>query len=289
MTKTLLIIGSILFFCSCNLLESFSKGEKVAQVGSAVLYKSEVEKIVPRGVSGGDSVKLVRQYIDSWAMRQLMLLKAEEMLPKEDKDVDKELEDYRMQLLIFRYENRFVEEKLDTLISDQEMHEYYQAHPESFATKNGIVKARLIKVHNSSPNLQMIRKLSGKNSSGNMEDLEELAFNSAYKYSTYNNTWTDLQFVSREMGCDLQDLQERLSRSGIVELKDSVYTSILQVVEYIRPGNLSPFEYNSEKIKDLLLTRRKQELLVHLQKDILNNALDNKTLKIIEENEKATD
>lgn len=289
MIRTLLILISALFFGSCTLWDSFSKGEKVAQVGSAVLYKSDVEKIVPREVSGEDSIKLVRQYVDSWAMKQLMLLKAEEMLPKEDKDVDRELEDYRMQLLIFRYENRFVEEKLDTLISESEMREYYQSHPESFITKNGIVKARLIKLHNSSPNLQVIRKLSGKNNAGNMEELEALAFNSAYKYSTYNNTWIDLQFVSREIGCDLQDLQERLAKNDIVELKDSVYTSILQVVEYIKPEHLSPYEYNPEKIKDLLLTRRKQELLVNLQKDILSNALDNKTLKIIDKNEKATD
>lgn len=288
MIRSFLILISALLVCSCNLWESFSKGDKLAQVGSAVLYKSDIETIVPRGITGADSMAIIRQYVESWAIKQLMLLQAEEQLPKSDKDVEKELEDYRMQLLIFRYENRFVEEKLDTLISDKEMEEYYNAHKESFRTKNGLVKARLVKIHNSSPNLQIVRKLAEQKDPENIEELEELAYNSAYKYSTYNHAWVDLQIVAREIGCDLQKLQEQLAVKDIIELKDSVYTSILQVGEYVKPEELSPFEYNPDKIKDIILTRRKQELLMNLQKDILNNALDNKKLKIIED-EKATD
>ena len=288
MIRSFLIAIAALLVCSCNLWDSFSKGDKVAQVGSAVLYKSDIESIVPRGISGKDSLAIIRQYVESWAMKQLMLLQAEEQLPKSDKDVEKELEDYRMQLLIFRYENRFVEEKLDTLISGKEMEEYYNAHQESFRTKNGLVKARLVKIHNSSPNLQIVRKLAEQKNPENIEELEELAFNSAYKYSTYGHSWVDLQIVAREMGCDLQKLQEQLAAKDIIELKDSVYTSILQVGEYIKPNELSPFEYNPDKLKDIILTRRKQELLINLQRDILNNALDNKKLKIIED-EKATD
>lgn len=288
MIRSFLILISALLVCSCNLWESFSKGDKLAQVGSAVLYKSDIETIVPRGITGEDSIAIIRQYAESWAMKQLMLLQAEEQLPKSDKDVEKELEDYRMQLLIFRFENRFVEEKLDTLISDKEMEEYYDAHKESFRTKNGLVKARLVKIHNSSPNLQIVRKLAEQKDPENIEELEELAYNSAYKYSTYNHSWVDLQIVAREIGCDLQKLQEQLAVKDIIELKDSVYTSILQVGEYIKPEELSPFEYNPDKIKDIILTRRKQELLMNLQKDILNNALDNKKLKIIDD-EKATD
>ncbi|MEF9931058.1 MAG: hypothetical protein RSC28_03125 [Bacteroidales bacterium] len=289
MIRKLLIIICAITVCSCSFFESFFRGEKVVQIGNIILYKSDVEKIVPKGISGKDSIALVKQYIDSWSTKQLMLLKAEEQLPKADKDVAEELEDYRTQLLVFRYENKYVEEKLDTLISEHEMQEYYNEHPDSFKSKNGIVKARLIKMHNSSPNLQIVRKLSGKKNVGNMEELEELAYNSAYKYSTYNNSWVDLQIVAREMGEDVYRVRELLEKDDIVEVKDSVYTSILQVVEYIRPNNVAPLEYNTERIREIILSRRKQELLASLQKEILNDALDNKKIKIIKKDEKATD
>ena len=151
-------------------------------------------------------------------------------------------------------------------------------------TKNGIVKARIIKMNNSSPNLQIVRRLAQNKQEGNMEELEELAYNSAYKYSTYNDDWVDLQVISRDMGSDIATIQDLLNKKNIVELKDSLYTNILQVVEYKKPGEETPFEYNQERIKDIILTRRKQEVLSNLQKDIIKNALDKNKLKIKNDN-----
>ena len=91
MIRSFLILISALLVCSCNLWESFSKGDKLAQVGNAVLYKSDIETIVPRGITGEDSIAIIRQYVESWAIKQLMLLQAEEQLPKSDKDVEKQV------------------------------------------------------------------------------------------------------------------------------------------------------------------------------------------------------
>ena len=123
-----------------------------------------------------------------------------------------------------------------------------------------------------------------------LEELEELAYNSAYKYSNYNNNWVDLAVVAKEVGIPVAELQQVLQKQKeVAEVKDTVYTNILQVLEYIKPGEVTPFEYNREKIKEIIISRRKQELLLNLQRDILNDALNNNKLKIIEENDKVTE
>ena len=132
MNRIVCFIIAALLVCSCTLYDSISKGEKVAQIGRAALYKTDFEKVIPKGISPQDSVLLAKQYIDSWAIKQLMLQKAEEQLPKGERDVEKLLEDYRTQLLVFRYENKYVEERLDTLVSIREREEYFMAHPGSF-------------------------------------------------------------------------------------------------------------------------------------------------------------
>lgn len=284
MNKFVCIIIAALLVCSCTLYDTVTKGEKVAQIGRAALYKTDIEKFIPKGLASQDSVALVRQYIDSWAIRQLMLQKAEEQLPKQDKDVAQLLEDYRVQLLVFRYENKFVEERLDTLVSLQEREEYYKAHPESFEGRNGVFKGRLVKMQNSSPNLQVMRKLAQGREIEELEELEQLAYNSAYKYSNYNNNWIDLNIVAKETGAPLEELQQLMAKNkGVVEVKDTVYTNILQVLDYVAPGELTPLEYNSEKIKEIIISKRKQELLYNLQRDILNDALNNNKLKITED------
>ena len=40
-----------------------------------------------------------------------------------------------------------------------------------------------------------------------LEELEELAYNSAYKYSNYNNNWVDLGIVAKEIGIPVAELQ----------------------------------------------------------------------------------
>ena len=255
--------------------------DKVAKVGGVSLLRSDTDKILPKGISKEDSVALVGKYINSWAIKQLMVLKAKEELPSDDLDVDKELEEYKMQLLAYRYENRYVEQRLDTLVTEQQLEDYYNEHIESFISKNGLIKGRLIKTLNNSPNLQIIRKLAKIRDLESADELEQVATSSAYIYKNYNNEWVDLHLVSREIGIELQDIQSKIRREGFFETKDSVYTTIVQCLEYISEGDTPPFEYYKDKIKDIIISRRKQDLIATLQKDILNEALNNNKLKII--------
>ena len=287
MNRIVCIIIAALSVCSCTLYENFTKGDKVAQIGRAALYKTDLEKVIPRGISSEDSASLAQQYIYSWATKQLMLQKAEEQLPKADKDVAGLLDDYRTQLLVFRYENKFIEERLDTVVTNQEMEDYYNAHPGSFVGKNGVFKGRLVKMQNSSPNLQVMRRLAKSRDIDDLEALEQLAYNSAYKYCDYENNWVDLNIVAKDAGATLEQLQKIMEKERVMgEYKDTVYTNVLQILEYVAPGEITPLEYNSAKIKEIIISRRKQELLSNLQRDILNDALNNNKLKILEEDEK---
>lgn len=287
MHRIICIIIAALLVCSCTLYDSVTKGEKVAQIGRAALYKTDLEKVIPKGINSADSAALAKQYIDSWAIKQLMLQKAEENLPKSERDVAQLLEDYRTQLLVFRYENKYVEERLDTIVSNKEREDYYNQHPDSFTGKNGVFRGRFVKMQNSSPNLQIMRKLAKSRETDDLEALEQLAYNSAYKYSNFNENWVDLNIVAKELGIPLEELQAKMARrEGVVEITDTVYTNLLQVFEYVQPGDVTPFEYNSEKIKEIIISRRKQELLSNLQRDILLDALNNNKIKISDEDEK---
>ena len=287
MRRIACIIIAALLVCSCTLYDSITKGDKVAQIGRAVLYKTDLEKVIPKGIGAADSTALAKQFIDSWAIKQLMLQKAEEQLPKSERDVAQLLEDYRTQLLVFRYENKYVEERLDTIVPNSEREEYYNLHPESFRGKNGVLRGRYVKMQNSSPNLQIMRKLAKSREIDDIDALDQLAYNSAYKYSNFNENWVDLNIVAKELGIPLDELQKKMSEKvPVVEMADTVYTNLLQVLEYVEPGEVTPFEYNSEKIKEIIISRRKQELLSNLQRDILIDALNNNKIKISDEDEK---
>ena len=284
-TVLLPILFVVAMLSSCTLVDRFAGREAIAKVGNKTLYRSETDKIIPKGISPQDSIALVRQYINSWAVKQLKVLKAEQELPKQERDVEKQLEDYRTQLLAFRYENMYITQRLDTLVSESLMMEYYEEHKETFTATEGIMKGRMLKLSNNSPNLKVISKqLLKKESVSEIgdDDMEEFARSSAYAYNNYNNNWVGLNVVAKETGADIDKLTTALAKGIIYNQKDSLYTTMVQSLEFVAPGEVAPFEFYKDKIKEIIISKRKQDLEAALQKDILNDALNSNVLKIID-------
>ena len=109
---------------SCRAISSFlANDEIVAQVGQEKLYRSDIDKVIPKGIVPEDSVRLSRQYINSWASDRVYLKIAEQQLSKAERDVTVELEDYRKSLLKYRYEQLYVNERLANLHKAEIFHE----------------------------------------------------------------------------------------------------------------------------------------------------------------------
>ena len=95
-----------------------SEDGRIAQVGNHILYQRDIRRLLPEGISAEDSAAMVQQYINTWAMAHLKLLKAEEVLSAEEKDITAEVEDYRLNLLKYRLERKITDSQLDTTVTD---------------------------------------------------------------------------------------------------------------------------------------------------------------------------
>ena len=101
----------------CNIINNLIHDDQVvAKAAGKKLYRSDLAKYIPDGVSPADSANMAEQYIKSWASNLLFTKKAQRELSKEEQDMDKELEEYRMSLLKYRYEQLYIN-ALDTSIS----------------------------------------------------------------------------------------------------------------------------------------------------------------------------
>ena len=128
---------------SCKTITSFvHDGRVVAKIGNHKLYASDLNAYIPDSASPEDSTRLALQYINSWASDMAFIDVAEKELSKSEKNVDKELEDYRRSLLKYRYEQKYVNQRLDTAVTDAQIEKYYEAHIETFKLSLPIAKAR---------------------------------------------------------------------------------------------------------------------------------------------------
>ena len=80
---------------SCRAISRFLNNDDiVAEVDGVMLFKSELDAVVPKGLSAEDSTRLADRYINIWATDQVFQKIAEQQLSKSEKDVTAELEDY---------------------------------------------------------------------------------------------------------------------------------------------------------------------------------------------------
>ena len=93
----------------------------IARANNAYLYLDNIKDIVPLGTSAKDSLELINQYINNWIHESLVIQKAEDNLPDEQKKVEKQLQDYRNSLITYAYEKELVKQKLDTVVSTDEI------------------------------------------------------------------------------------------------------------------------------------------------------------------------
>ena len=269
----------LLLASSCKYLDFRLDDSVVAQVGKYRLYKTDVQNLIPAGTPAGDSIQMLRTYVDSWAIKYLLITKAEQELSKEQKDMEQEMEDYRNSLIAFRYEKLFIENRLDTVVTESESREYFMANSNNIRLTNSVVKGRVIKISSGSPNLERIRTMYQAASLEEIDELERVCYNSADRYNNFGNQWTDLGNVARELPLDLYSCEIELKNKNHLETRDSLYVYLAFFSEIIPPGGTPPYEFYLPRIKENIVGKRKQDLIKQLEKDLLRDALQNNTIK----------
>ena len=262
---------------SCRTISSFLTGEEVvAEVGSSKLYRSDLDKVIPRGISQEDSVRLSIQYINTWASDLVYLTIAEQQLSKAEKDVSKELEDYRKSLLKYRYEQLYVNERLDTAVSQELLEDYYLSHQDKFRMKRPLVKARYLCIAHDSPTLEPIRKRMSSDDIDDILEADSLAFSSAIKFTTWDESWQDISVLAREYAIDYATLLTMMNKKGWIEHKDTAGVVRLTYISQINGEDaVAPIEYCAPMIRDMIISARKQALVNSLERDLLKDAREN--------------
>ena len=271
----------VLTAVSCQLASSLVHDDQpVARVGREKLYRSEVESMIPDMVSPEDSAGLAEKYIRLWAMERLYMDEAGRQLSKAEMDVSEELESYRRSLVRYRYEQRYLNDRLDTLITDAQIREYYQANEAEFELSRPLMKLRFVDVMKDSPDKDEILRLMSSDEYAGLERADSLARNSALRYFDNSDTWMDAGELARYFGVSCEEMLAAMDGDMImIEPEGRGDLLAAYVCDMISSGT-APIEYCSSAIRDIILSNRKHELLAALERDLLEGALDSKQFVI---------
>ena len=262
----------LLALSSCRTISSLVHDDQVvARVGRVCLYKSELDKVVPASASAQDSMALALQYINAWASDVVFLDVAESQLSKSDKDVSRELEEYRRSLLKYKYEQKYVNERLDTAVTADEISGYYEEHKNLFVLKSPIAKVRYMRISSGSPNVSLIKKKMASTVVDDLIEADSLAYFSADIFTDYSGGWISIAQLAGNFGTDYTTLMSKVKNS-MVEMEDSSgKLNVAYIVDYMAAGDQAPLDYCSDHIRDMIISIRKHDLINNLERDLLED------------------
>lgn len=278
--KNILFVFVILFVCSCSYFGKNKNENAVARVNDKYLYVSDINNIVPSGIAAEDSIAIVKNYINNWIRTQVIYQKAKENLTKEEQNFEKQLEDYRTSLVIFSFEKVLISQKLDTLVTDAQISEYYKNHESDFQLKENILQiiyAKLLK--NSSQNYE-IANLIRSNNPENNDKLLKLCNQHAVKYSLDDDQWQNFNDILKEIPIKTYNQEEFLKNHKYIDMQDSLYQYFIYINGFKMKESLSPISFEKENIKNIIINMRKAKLISDMQNATYKEAIEEKLFEI---------
>lgn len=280
MKQLLLLLTGILFFTSCEYFDFRSKEEEseeiVAIVNSQKLFRDDIKSILPEDYTKNDSMLLVRSFINNWALKQLLLSKAEKNSSLEaTNEIYKLVNDYRESLLINNYKEMLINQQLDTTIYSNEIDEFYKMNRENFKLNEDLIKVKYLHFDHKVINKKELIRLFKSNRIDDLESLEKQQL--SFKQFQFNtDIWMSIDKVSSILPFSRDIL---LNKTKYLEKQDSIGLYLISIHDVLVRNQTAPLNYIKPQIKQMILHRRKIELIKDIEKIILQDATKNNNFK----------
>ncbi|MFY9242437.1 MAG: hypothetical protein WAO74_05355 [Polaribacter sp.] len=281
MKQIVFIVFIITLLVSCDYFNVQEKevntSEILAIVNTEKLFKEDVKNILPENISSEDSIVMVKSFINDWAVKQLFLKNAESNSSLEDvNEIQTLVKDYRESLLINTYKEMLIKQQLDTLIYEEEIDTFYVKNRDNFRLNEELVKIKFLHFDNNIINKKQLTKLF---TSDKIEDTEELERQQlSFKYYQLNDSvWSQLDNIMLKLPFSKEIL---LNKTKFIQKQDSLGLYLVAIKDVLQRNDIAPLSYVKPTIKQMILHKRKIELIRDIEKTLVKDATKNNNFKV---------
>lgn len=286
--RTYLTILICIFISSCVSQSEQKENNRrtIARVYDNYLYLDEIENLVNKGTPEQDSTAIVKNFIANWTKEQAVLYIAEKNLGEEEKNVEQQLNEYRNSLINYIYQLKLVSQQLDTVVSETEIETYYNNNKRNFELKDNIVKVLYVKVNSKAPKLNKVRNwVKSENdpeTSGDRKQLESYCVQFASDYFMQDSIWVPFDELLIKVPIKTYDKEQFLRNNRFIETNDSLHTYFIHIKDFKVKESLSPLSFEKENIRNVIINKRKLNLIKESEKQAYDRAISEKEIEIYE-------
>ena len=247
--------------------------DAAARVNESYLSKEELNAVMPADLSAEDSLLFRNNYIKMWATKELLLEKAKINVDDSDREIQELVRNYEQELLIERYRKALLQQELDTVITEEDINDYYEANKNVYRLNEELMQLKYIHFSSDLSDKKDLIKLFKSDVEEDIEELieRELEF---FSFSLNDSIWVSYRDVEKKLTF-LND-EKNIKKNQFIQKEDSLGVYLLAVKDIRRRNDIAPKEYVIPTIQQMILHKRKLELMNEIEKTIMVDAINNK-------------
>lgn len=282
MKKVISFIFILFTIVSCQQIQRDLTRDAVLEMNGNFLYLDEIEQVIPQGLSIADSVEYAESYKKQWIIGNLMYNKAKENVGN-SQDIEKLAEIYRRELIINKYQQQLILEKLKSIPEDS-LISLYEKRKEHFLLDAPLIKGIFIQVHNTAQGQDSLSRLLSDINDENLESIMRYCTGNALKYEFFIDNWVPYNTIIENLPNKIESTDPILSRGTIVQQsEESSY--YLKVIGLCKAGEPSPYELIKNELYNILLNKEKIQFITNLRQELYNEAIENGIVHFYENEE----
>ena len=269
---------------SCKEFNTNINDKVIARVDNDYLFSSDLQKLNYDYKSKEDSLITTNSFINKWALERILLRQSlinlsEEKLTR----IENLVQDYKFDLLANNYTEFVVSSKLDTILSSIETYDFYSKNLNNFKLNSPIYRVKYINFLKNNVDRRQITRSFKRFNDSDKKFIDSLSFQFLDSFLA-DTIWLNkgeliknIPFINNN---NFEDYF--LKKRKYFEIKGETDLSLFNIIESIEANQIAPFSYVENVVANIVLNKKKLDLIENFNNEILNDAIKTKKFEVYE-------
>ena len=279
-----IIFFIVFFLISCSDFNTNINDEIIASVDSDYLYLSDFQKLNYDFKTTEDSLLAVNSYINRWALNQILLRQSLINLPEEKlARISDLVENYKFDLMTNNYTEFVVSSKLDTVLTSTETFDFYKKNRANFKLNEPIYRVKYVNFLKNNVDRRGITRSFKRFNNEDKRFIDSLSFQFLDSFLA-DTIWLDQGDIIKNISfINYDNFDDFFSKKRkYFEIKGETDLSLFNIIESIEANEFAPFPYVKNIVENIVLNKRKLDLIENFNSEILNDAIKTKKFQVYE-------
>ena len=269
---------------SCKEFNTNINDKVIARVDNDYLFSSDLQKLNYDYKSKEDSLITINSFINKWALERILLRQSlinlsEEKLTR----IENLVQDYKFDLLANNYTEFVVSSKLDTILSSIETYDFYSKNLNNFKLNSPVYRVKYINFLKNNVDRRQITRSFKRFNDSDKRFIDSLSFQFLDSFLA-DTIWLNKgELIKNIPFINSNNFEDYfLKKRKYFEIKGETDLSLFNIIESIEANQIAPFSYVENVVANIVLNKKKLDLIENFNNEILNDAIKTKKFEVYE-------